>query len=163
MGSAGCACKVLRRDARIDVRLPGYRLQFERTLTATSQQQDFGAATVHSAAKMKVVVVIFLWYLPLLFGFCRLVCFNRISPLGMEISAKGLPLSKILKERVEHKIGKVIDKLGQDATFHNVVLKVIKRSITGIRIKLWRFTIVVTFWSCHRVPYQLRQARGAYS
>jgi hypothetical protein len=56
---------------------------------------------------------------------------KRPVPLITDIASKGLRLTNLLKDNVNQKIGNVIHKLGHDATYHNVVLKVTKRSLTG--------------------------------
>jgi hypothetical protein len=56
---------------------------------------------------------------------------KRPVPLITDIASKGLRLTNLLKDHVHQKIGNIIHKLGHDATYHNVVLKVTKRSLTG--------------------------------
>jgi hypothetical protein len=55
---------------------------------------------------------------------------HPVTPIT-DIASKGLRLTKLLKDHVNQKIGNVIHKLGHDATYHNVVLKVTKRPLTG--------------------------------
>lgn len=56
---------------------------------------------------------------------------TALSIANIETFAKNMVLTEPLKERIERKIGKVINKLGSDALWSHVVLKVLNSPPLG--------------------------------
>ena len=73
----------------------------------------------------------------MLFAFCICISFSLQTALAftvpkINVLCKGMDVSESLTERVESKIGKVLEKLAVDAISANVVLRVVSNDVNEI-------------------------------